>query len=263
VDLLLFRWNWGPAHGPRLFEFNGTQFTERLYAVSQVTPTCAHPSAQPTAIFWSSRALTTNSEAAGINAYDLDNDGLEDVLVSGDDSGSAIFRNYGCGFVEVPASPLGHVPGGGGGIAMADLDGDGRIDAIYPESGTHAYYINTTKTPVPSSFTVEVLGPNGEHNQYGRVIQVFPPNTKQIYTRVVDSGSGYLSQNQYPILVGTPFPGAHTVKVYFAPLTKCTYGGPPCKPAVLTFSIAPGQRASAYAPSAAHPTGTAVIVAGH
>src|SRR2546430_8668591 len=23
LDLLLFRWNWGPAHGARLFEFNG------------------------------------------------------------------------------------------------------------------------------------------------------------------------------------------------------------------------------------------------
>jgi hypothetical protein len=264
LALLLFRWSWGPAHGPRLFEFTGTRFVERRYALDVTTPTCTHPATQPTALFWSSQPLNTLAgDAAGINAYDLDNDGLEDVLVSGDDlNGSTIFRNYGCGFVEVPASELGGKLGIGGGIAMADIDGDGKIDAIYPEANTLAYYINTTKTPARSSFTVEVLGPNGEHNQYGRVIQVYPPGTPRIYTRVVDSGSGYLTQNQYPILVGTPYSGPHTVRVFFAPLTKCAYGGPPCKPAILTFSIAPGQRAAAYAPSAAHPSGTAVIVSG-
>jgi hypothetical protein len=263
LDLLLLRWNWGPAHGPRLFEFTGSQFIERTLALFERTPTCKQPATQATALFWSSRPLTTTSDDAGINVYDLDNDGLEDVVVSGDSGGSVIFRNYGCGFVEVPASELGGRPGGGGSVAMADLAGDGKIDAIYPDENDHAYYINTTPTPVPSSFTVEVVGPNGEHNQFGRVIQVYPPNTEQIYTRVVDSGSGYLSQNQYPILVGTPFSGPHTVKVFFAPLTKCTYGGPPCKAAILTFSIEPGQRAIAYAPSVAHPSGTAVLVAGH
>jgi hypothetical protein len=260
LDLLLFRWNWGPAHGARLFEFDGTKFIERLYTVGTPTATCPQPPPQTTAFFQSSRPFTTVSEAAGIQAYDLDNDGLEDVLVTGDgNTGSAIFHNTGCGFLEVPAGQLGNVPGGGGGIAMADINGDGKIDAIYSEAHTHAYYINTTNTPVPSSFTVEVLGPNGEHNQYGRVIQVYPPGTRQIYTRVVDSGSGYVAKNQYPILVGTPFAGLHLVKVYFAPLTKCTFGGTPCQAAVLTFPIWPGQRASAYAPSAAHSSGTVFV----
>ena len=262
LSLLLFRWNWGPAHGARLFEFNGSQFIERVYALSSKGTTCANPPAQQTALFWSARRLTTGSLAAGINAYDLTSDGLEDVVVSGDGSGSAIFYNYGCGFVEVSAGDLSQVPGGNGGMALADLDGDGRIDIIYPEAVQRAYYDNDTQVSGPGSFSVEVLGPNGEHNQYGRVIQVFPPGTSRIFTRVVDGGSGYLTQNQYPILVGTPFAGSHTVKVYYAPLTPCAYGGPPCKPAVLTFSITPGQHALAYAPSAAHPTGTAVVSSG-
>ncbi len=263
LDLLLFRWNWGPAHGPRLFEFTGSQFIERTHALSSKTATCRHPPTQPTAFFWSSRPVDVGSLAAGINAYDLDSDGLEDVLVSGTSAeGSAIFYNYGCGFVEVPAGDLTQVPGGNGGMALADLNGDGKIDVIYPEANERAYYINTTRTTGAGSFTIEVLGPNGEHNQYGRVIQVLPPGTSQIYTRVVDGGSGYLTQNQYPILVGTPYAGTHTVKVYFAPLAKCTYGGPPCQATVLVFSIAPGQHAMAYAPSAAHPTGTAVIASG-
>ena len=260
LALLLFRWNWGPAHGPRLFVFDGSRFTEQVYALSSRTATCQDPPAAKTAFFWSGRPFATGALDAGINAYDLTSDGLEDVVVSGDASGSAIFYNYGCGFIEVPAGDLTHVPGGNGGMALADLDGNGKIDIIYPEAVQRAYYINQTQTGAGAgSFSVEVLGPNGEHNQYGRVIQVFPPGTPRIFTRVVDSGSGYLTQNQYPILVGTPFAGPHMVKVYYAPLTPCLYGGPPCQPVILTFTIQPGQHAQTYAPSAAHASGTVVL----
>jgi len=258
LALLLFRWNWGPTHGPRLFEFKDSRFIERVYALSSKTATCHNPPAHRTAFFWSSRPLTTGGISAGINAYDLDSDGLEEVLVSGDSTGSAIFYNYGCGFVEVPAGDLTQVPGAGTGMALADLDDDGKIDVIYER----AFYDNDTQAPGRGAFTVEVVGPNGERNQFGRVIQVFPPATSRIFTRVVDGGSGYLTQNQYPILVGTPYAGTHTVKVYFAPLTACTYGGPPRQPVVLQFSIQPGQHAEAYAPSEAHPIGIAVITSG-
>jgi hypothetical protein len=258
LDLLLFRWDWGSAHGARLFEFNGTYFRERQYALRSPTPTCPRPPSGQQPIFASSGSLAPNGGAAGINAYDLDNMGLQDVLISGDANGSIVFRNTGCGFVEASAGDLSGKPGGSGGMALADFDGDGTIDVMYPTPTSVNYYLNTSGRG-SHSFTVELLGPNGEHNQYGRVIQVFPPGANQVYTRVVDGGSGYLTQNQYPILVGTPYSGAHMVKVYFAPLTRCAYGGPPCHAAVLNFSIAPGQRAEAYAPSAAYPTGRVVV----
>ena len=257
LDLLLYRWDWGSAHGERLFEFNGQQFVERTQALTTPTATCKKPATGSVPFFATTRPVYNGG--AGNNVYDLDNDGLEDVLVSGDSTGSVVFRNYGCGFAEVSSGALASVQGGSGGMALADFDNNGSIDVVYASINGTAYYENTTVQG--KSFVVEVLGPNGEHNQFGRVMQVFPPGTSQIFTRVVDGGSGYLTQNQYPLLVGTPFAGAHVVKVYFAPLTKCAYGGAPCHAAVLTFSISPGQHAMAYAPDAAHPTGSFVIAA--
>lgn len=258
LDLLLYRWDWGTAHGERLFEFDGQRFTERTQAVTTPSATCKKPPSGYVPFFATSRPIFWGG--AGNNVYDLDNDGLEDVLVTGDSGGSVVFRNYGCGFAEVSTGALASMQGGAGGMALADFDNNGSIDVIYPAISGTAYYENTSVQG--QAFVVEVMGPNGEHNQFGRVIQVFPPGTTQIFTRVVDGGSGYLTQNQYPLLVGTPFTGAHTVKVYYAPLTKCVYGGAPCQAAVLSFSISPGQHAAAYAPSAAYPSGRAVITAG-
>jgi hypothetical protein len=259
LDLLLFRWNWGPAHGTRLFEFTASQFVERTQALTSRTATCSQPVTGSVPIFQTTQPTTLTGGSAGINAYDLDNDGFEDVLVSGDNiTGAVIFRNYGCGFTDVTAGDLSNVPGGSGAMALADFDNDGNIDVLYPAPAGTAYYLNKT-APRGASFTVEVLGSQGEHNQFGRVIQVFPPASSQIYTRVVDGGSGYLSQNQYALLIGTPFKGGHTVKVYYAPLAPCMYGGPVCTPAVVTFMISPGQRATVYAPSAAIPAGNVVI----
>jgi hypothetical protein len=260
LDLLLFRWDSGASHGSRLFEFTGTKFIERQQALTTQTATCKQP-ASGTVPFFSSAKPVESSNASGINAYDLDNDGLEDVLVPGHALANVVFRNTGCGFVDVSAGEL-TSQAGTGAIVLADFNNDGSIDVFAPASGGVAYYYENTSVQ-GHSFTVEVLGPNGEHNQFGRVIQISPPGTPQIFTRVVDGGSGYLTQNQYPILVGTPYSGAHTVKVYFAPLAKCVYGGAPCRATILSFSVSPGEHASAYAPSAAHPSGIAVITPGH
>ena len=53
-------------------------------------------------------------------------------------------------------------------------------------------------------------------------------------TRIVDGGSGYLNQNQYTILVGTPFNEEHRGEAHFADGT-------------VEFSIVPGEHARVYA----------------
>jgi hypothetical protein len=71
-----------------------------------------------------------------------------------------------------------------------------------------------------------------------------------IYTRVVDGGSGYLSQNQYPLLIGSRYNETHIVN-----LSMPRNGGL----VHISFSIAPGQRAQVFAPSADNPNGRVQI----
>jgi hypothetical protein len=64
----------------------------------------------------------------GITTGDLDRDGDADVVIADYDGGPSIMRNRGTGWLDGPEI----VPGGAGNgaVAVADIDGDGRVDAV-------------------------------------------------------------------------------------------------------------------------------------
>src|SRR5262249_2126794 len=129
-------------------------------------------------------------------------------------------------------------------MAFGDINRDGKVDLIYSWPGNaniFYYYINTSPSPPNSFLSIEMLGPNGERNQQGRVIQVQPQGVSHVtYTRVVDGGSGYHAQNQYALLIGTPYSGPHNVTAFYA----ADGGGT----TTVTFSMNPGQYAKVFAP---------------
>lgn len=231
--------------GPTLLRFDGSKFTQQAFPTE------------------------TYDNVNGINAFDINNDGLDDILVNGGDSfDPKIFINTGSTFQRVfpLPRPFTLAPSsdpdlqlGNGIIAFADVNNDGKADVFYslvsigPEM---VYFINNTDSNNPY-FVVELLGPNGEQNQHGRVVQVSPQASPQtIYTRVVDSGSGYLSQNQYPLLIGTRFDGPHTVDISL-PQPGATA---PNQVVQISFTILPGQKAQVFAPSPSNPQGMVEIV---
>lgn len=175
----------------------------------------------------------------GVNAFDLNSDGREDIIIAGGTlNNTVVLLNYGTTFQLAATTPL--VAHGNNDVAFGDIDGDGRPEVL-KNQGQLGYYRNQTAVPDNNYFMIDVVGPNNEKNQQGRVVRIQPPNHPSItYTRVVDSGSGWMSQSQYDLLVGTPYLGAHTVKVYFA-------GG-----VVRTFTINPGERKRVF------PNGTVV-----
>jgi hypothetical protein len=250
LDLLLLH----PFSGPHLFQFNGATFTE----ITQATDGSGHPffNAGPAGNY----APLTYDTAYGMNVYDLNNDGREDVALMGGNSGqNYVFLNTGNDFELAPPQTVGD-PGsayaglgnGQAGMSFGDINRDGKIDLLYPVGGATRYFVNETATdPSSGSFTIDVRGPNGEMNQQGRVVQIAEQGATM--TRVVDGGSGYMAQTQYPLLVGTEYAGTHTVTVTYAPASP---GG---SPQVVTFGILPGQYATVYAPSPSYPSGQVVL----
>ena len=118
---------------------------------------------------------------------------------------------------------------------------------MYPDY----YFVNETLTGPNSSFvSIELLGANGERNQQGRVVRVTPQqHTSTTYTRVVDSGSGYHTQNQYALLIGTNYGGLHVAQALLPAPTK----GPP--PILVRFNVTPGKYVQVFAPSQQYPAG--------
>jgi hypothetical protein len=239
LDLVLL----GPYSGPTLFKFQGSGFVR-----------------QPTAF-----PADTYVDTFGVNAYDLNNDGLDDVVVSGGaNCDPKIFLNTGSGFERASIQPrpltfdrsddpFNALCNGPGAVAFGDINNDGKIDIFYSTFTRAFSFINNFKSNNPV-FEVEVLGPSGQRNQQGRVVRMSPLSRPDVvFTRVVDSGSGYLSQNQYPLLIASPFSEQHMVTLSLPQTFNSN------NVAKIRFSISPGQRARVFAPSVANPEGRVEI----
>jgi hypothetical protein len=240
-----------PTLGPQLFQFDGTTFSEVSY-----TPTGAP-------LFSSGFPFYANVpflNSYGMNVADVNNDGREDVFTAGGTlCDNVVFLNTGIGFERAafPNQNLSGLCNGQSAMAFGDMDRDGDLDVIYTYltgDGTgHIRFADNHSPFMNDSLTIDLLGPNGEKNQQGRVVRISPvaAGGRVTYTRVVDGGSGYLSQNEYSIHVGTPYPGVHTGTVLLPYLGSLI---------TITFEVRPGQHAQVFAPSAAAPAGRVVVL---
>jgi hypothetical protein len=204
LDLVLMDFE----HGPRLYESDGIQFHPR-HAFAPLTYLSSY----------------------GLNVADLDGDGREDVITGGAcDQPLRVHLNSGAR-LRPTASPV--VALCGVLVSAGDLDGDRQLDVAvtaFTPIGTFLWtLLNRTPAAAGGWFAVEVVGPGGEQNQHGRVIRAWPASRPDlVMTRIVDSGSGYLSQGAYPVLFRTPYLEKHVVQVGFA-------GG------LLRFTVTPGE----------------------
>jgi hypothetical protein len=119
-------------------------------------------------------------------------------------------------------------------FSFGDFNGDGSLDILQRTDSSLKYYKNNTIVPTNSIFRIEVLGPSGERNQQGRVVKIYPQNHPGvIMTRVVESGSGFLSQGPYDFLVAAMYKEPHYVEVYY-------------QDRVVNFIINPGEKKRIY-----------------
>jgi hypothetical protein len=155
-------------------------------------------------------------------AGDIDNDGRLDVYVNGTVTGGISYRDYllrnSGGKVEDVTPPNILALQASHGAQWADFDRDGDLDLAIAGSrpdATHALLRNMLpEADARRSIAIRVVDGEGRATRAGALVKVFAIGTRRLLaTRLVDSGSGYSSQNDMPVHVGLAAASAVDVEV--------------------------------------------------
>jgi hypothetical protein len=161
----------------------------------------------------------------GLAACDINDDGYEDVIVannltsSGEGAPKFLVNVQGdllpsATQLGTPADPDSLVAVNRQ-LACVDQNGDGMMDVL--SRWGSKYRLLRTAGTLGHRVVLRIVGGDGERNQQGRVVRIVPRAAPGIVmTRVVESGSGLRVQNQYDLVVGTPWDGEYDVTVGFA-----------------------------------------------
>jgi hypothetical protein len=158
--------------------------------------------------------LTRRSLGFGCFFFDADLDGMLDLLVVNGhidntvqnaeyaqpphlflNGGSGKFRDVaaqaGAGFAE---------PKVGRGAAFGDFDNDGDLDVLLTSNGGPAYLYRNDQLAGNRSIRIRLVGTKSNRDAIGATVQVFCNG--QASSRMVKSGSSYLSQSELPVTFG-------------------------------------------------------------
>jgi len=161
----------------------------------------------------------------GLAACDINDDGYEDVLVANNLESTGlgtpkILVNV-QGALTLSATQQGTTADPdllvepNGQLACGDQNRDGIMDVI--ARWGDSYRLMRTAGTLTHRIVLRIVGSDGRRNQQGRVVRIVPRDMAGIVmTRAVESGSGLRSQNQYDLIVGTPWDGEYDVTVRFA-----------------------------------------------
>jgi enediyne biosynthesis protein E4 len=159
----------------------------------------------------------------GVHFLDYDNDGLKDLLIAqGHDLDTIqlnfpqlrykepmlLARNTGKGFVDVSAQSgdIFHQAWAGRGLAIGDIDNDGRIDAVVTTNDGPAYILRNETVTSNHWLTLSLVGHRSNRDGIGAEIKLTTATGSQ-YVTVTTAGS-YLSSSDKRAHFGL---GANTV----------------------------------------------------
>jgi hypothetical protein len=155
---------------------------------------------------------------------DMDNDGRIDLYVNGTVTGGTsyrdhLFRNAGTRFDDVTPENLVAIQADHG-AAWADADADGDLDLALTGSrpdGMHWIMRNLLAAPGSArSLQVQVLDTKSRATRAGAEVRVFAAGSRKLVAAgLVDSGSGYDTQNDLPVHIGLPNASPVDIEVTF------------------------------------------------
>jgi len=141
---------------------------------------------------------------------DVNNDELPDLYTVGYVNAQPgmqdyLFINKGDHFEnQIPANVMANDTDHG--VQFADYDNDGDLDlalAANEQTGSHYLFRNDLASP-GQSIKIQVLDSEGSYVMAGAEVRVFAAGTDELLgLRMLDTGSGYNSQNSKPVHVAT------------------------------------------------------------
>ena len=161
--------------------------------------------------------LTSLHSGWGFRFFDFDNDGWKDLLIAqGHDLDNIelsfpnlhyrepllLVRNTGKGFVDVSkdAGSIFEQSWVGRGLAVGDIDNDGRLDAVVTTNDGPAYVLhNDTATP-HHWLTLQLVGHKSNRDAIGAVVKLVTAQSSQFVT--VTTAGSYLSSSDKRVHFG-------------------------------------------------------------
>jgi hypothetical protein len=153
----------------------------------------------------------------GMRFIDYDNDGRKDLLVAQAHVMDTIELNYpqlhyrepmllarntGRGFVDVSgqSGAMFHEPWASRGMAIGDIDSDGRLEAVVTENGGPIHVLHNETESQNHWLTLNLVGHKSNRDAIGAVVKIVTPQGEQ-YTTVTTCGS-YLSSSDKRVHFG-------------------------------------------------------------
>ncbi len=146
----------------------------------------------------------------GLHFFDYDNDGRKDLLIAQGHDLDTVELNYpqlrykeppllayntGNGFVDVSADSgaIFHEAWVGRGLAVGDIDNDGRVDAVITTNGGPAYVLRNETATTNHWLTLLLVGHRSNRDGIGAVVKLTTTSGSQWVT--VTTGGSYLSSS--------------------------------------------------------------------
>ena len=163
-------------------------------------------------------AASRNTLGFGCVFFDADLDGQLDIAIAnghidetvrnirgnvGYAQPAQLFQNLGNGKFQDVAEELGggyERPKVGRGLAVGDFDRDGDLDLLLTTNNGSAHLYRNDLTNANRSIRFHLVGTKSNRDAIGATVRLFAQGRQQ--TRMVRSGSSYLSQSELPVTFG-------------------------------------------------------------
>src|ERR1700694_5130303 len=175
--------------------------------------------------------MTMTHSGWGVRFIDYDNDGWKDLLINQGhdlDTIQLIFpnlryretmllaRNTGKGFVDVSADagPVFRQAWVGRGMAIGDIDNDGRLDAVVTSNDGGLYVLHNSTQTQNHWLTLELVGHKSNRDAIGAGVKLVTAKGSQMAT--VTTAGSYLSSSDKRVHFGLgPETAAGTIEIHW------------------------------------------------